>query len=104
MAAAAATLTATAYLDERGRCQLHGAAGPHAKPLGCRTFPAHFVDDGANNLVDAVDTAAPGRDRNPLPWPEPIADAGPAELVGDCGSDVVDLCCVEKLAHWCPVR
>jgi lysine-N-methylase len=35
-----------AYLGEDGRCGVHRAAGASAKPLGCRTYPARFVDDG----------------------------------------------------------
>lgn len=35
-----------AYLKDDGLCGLHAASGPLAKPLGCRTFPALFVDDG----------------------------------------------------------
>lgn len=35
-----------AYLAEGGRCSLHVAAGEGAKPRGCRTYPATFVDDG----------------------------------------------------------
>lgn len=34
------------YLEPDGRCQLHRLGGPEAKPLGCRLFPATFVDDG----------------------------------------------------------
>ena len=35
-----------AFLAEGGACEVHAAAGPGAKPLGCRTYPARFVDDG----------------------------------------------------------
>jgi lysine-N-methylase len=35
-----------AYLDGNRRCSLHASAGPPAKPLGCRSFPATFTDDG----------------------------------------------------------
>ncbi|WP_433936249.1 YkgJ family cysteine cluster protein [Sorangium cellulosum] len=38
-----------AYLEGEGgagRCSLHAAGGPAAKPLGCRTFPTSFIDDG----------------------------------------------------------
>jgi lysine-N-methylase len=34
------------YLEGDGRCALHVAGGAAAKPLGCRTYPARFVDDG----------------------------------------------------------
>ncbi|MBM4373724.1 MAG: YkgJ family cysteine cluster protein [Deltaproteobacteria bacterium] len=36
---------ACAYLGPRG-CRVHEAGGAAAKPLGCRTYPARFVDDG----------------------------------------------------------
>lgn len=35
-----------AYLDDAGGCLIHAAGGPGAKPVGCRTFPASFIDDG----------------------------------------------------------
>ncbi|WP_437737239.1 YkgJ family cysteine cluster protein [Sorangium sp. So ce1335] len=36
-----------AYLEGgAGRCSLHAAGGPDAKPLGCRVFPTSFIDDG----------------------------------------------------------
>ncbi len=35
-----------AYLGDSGRCRLHAIGGPAAKPVGCNTFPASFVDDG----------------------------------------------------------
>lgn len=35
-----------AYLAESGRCRLHEAGGASAKPVGCTTYPATFVDDG----------------------------------------------------------
>lgn len=35
-----------AYLGDDDLCALHAAGGPAAKPIGCQTFPASFVDDG----------------------------------------------------------
>ena len=35
-----------AYLAGDGRCGLHVLGGERAKPRGCRTYPATFVDDG----------------------------------------------------------
>ena len=35
-----------AYLADDDRCSIHVAGGARAKPLGCRAFPAQFVDDG----------------------------------------------------------
>jgi lysine-N-methylase len=35
-----------AYLGESGRCRVHELGGEHAKPEGCRIYPATFVDDG----------------------------------------------------------
>ncbi len=34
------------YLDANDRCAIHVAGGATAKPLGCRAFPAQFIDDG----------------------------------------------------------
>ena len=65
---------------------------------------AHLVDDSAHDLVDPVDTATPGRDRDSLPGAEAIADSGPAELGSDRGTDVADLRRIEKLAHRGPAR
>ncbi|NUO54464.1 MAG: YkgJ family cysteine cluster protein [Polyangiaceae bacterium] len=35
-----------AYLEEDGRCGIHRAGSAEEKPLGCRVYPARFVDDG----------------------------------------------------------
>lgn len=43
-----------AYLEADGRCALHAAGGPEGKPLGCRMFPALFVDDGQAVRVSAA--------------------------------------------------
>lgn len=40
-----------AYLEADGRCGLHAAGGAEGKPLGCRTFPALFVNDGESVRV-----------------------------------------------------
>ncbi len=45
-----------AYLADGGACRIHAAAGAANKPLGCRTYPARFVDDGAEIRLS--------------PWPE----------------------------------
>jgi lysine-N-methylase len=45
---------ACAYLDEGLRCRIHHAGGEAAKPLGCRLFPATFVDDGERVRVSAA--------------------------------------------------
>lgn len=42
------------YLEADGRCALHAAGGPEGKPLGCRMFPALFVDDGQAVRVSAA--------------------------------------------------
>src|SRR5215203_3161408 len=65
---------------------------------------AHLVDDSAHDLVDPVNTAASGRDRDSLSRAEAIADSGPAELGSDGGADVADLRRVEKLAQRSPAR
>jgi len=47
-----------AYLAADGRCGIHAAAGAQAKPLGCRMYPARFVDDGqAVRVAPAVECA-----------------------------------------------
>jgi lysine-N-methylase len=40
-----------AYLGDDDRCGIHGRGGPEAKPLGCQTYPASFVDDGESVRV-----------------------------------------------------
>jgi lysine-N-methylase len=40
-----------AYLEPNGACGVHRTAGASAKPLGCRTYPARFVDDGVSVRV-----------------------------------------------------
>jgi len=40
-----------AYLTKDDRCSIHERAGGDAKPLGCRTYPARFVDDGQSVRV-----------------------------------------------------
>lgn len=42
------------YLGDDGRCGLHAAGGPSAKPVGCSTFPASFVDDGESIKVSVA--------------------------------------------------
>ncbi len=43
-----------AYLEGEGRCSLHAKGGPEAKPLGCRTFPTSFIDDGESVRVSVA--------------------------------------------------
>ncbi|WP_437665488.1 YkgJ family cysteine cluster protein [Sorangium sp. So ce1182] len=46
-----------AYLEGEGseaRCSLHAIGGPEAKPLGCRTFPTSFIDDGESIRVSVA--------------------------------------------------
>ncbi len=47
-----------AYLSSQQRCLLHERAGAEAKPLGCRLFPAVFVDDGRELRVTAAPECA----------------------------------------------
>ncbi|WP_437562771.1 YkgJ family cysteine cluster protein [Sorangium sp. So ce542] len=47
-----------AYLEGEGRCSLHAIGGPEAKPLGCRTFPTSFVDDGESVRVSVATECA----------------------------------------------
>ena len=48
---------ACAYLGDRG-CRVHEAGGGSAKPMGCRLYPAHFVDDGTEVRVTVVPECA----------------------------------------------
>jgi lysine-N-methylase len=43
-----------AFLGGGGACRLHAAAGAAAKPAGCRSFPATFVDDGREVRVSVA--------------------------------------------------
>ncbi|WP_437537116.1 YkgJ family cysteine cluster protein [Sorangium sp. So ce726] len=43
-----------AYLEGEGRCSLHAKSGSEAKPLGCRTFPTSFIDDGESVRVSVA--------------------------------------------------
>lgn len=45
-----------AFLSKDLGCSIHRSAGTDRKPLGCRTYPARFVDDGTHVRVS--------------PWPE----------------------------------
>jgi hypothetical protein len=65
---------------------------------------AHLVDDGPHHLVDSVNATTPGRDRDTLPGADAIADAGPAELGGDRGTDVANLRRIQELAYQGPAR
>ncbi|APR75792.1 Hypothetical protein A7982_01138 [Minicystis rosea] len=47
-----------AYLTDDRRCSIHAAAGEHAKPRGCRVYPASFIDDGESVRV-SVGTECP---------------------------------------------
>lgn len=40
-----------AYLGDDDRCAIHAAGGSRAKPVGCQTFPASFLDDGESVRV-----------------------------------------------------
>lgn len=42
------------YRADTGRCLLHEAGGPLAKPSGCRTFPATYTDDGETIRVSVA--------------------------------------------------
>lgn len=73
------------YLEHDLGCGIHRAAGAQTKPLGCRTYPARFVDDGEHVRVS--------------PWPEcacvfSSAAAGPERgepLLDPTTSSVADL-------------
>ena len=42
------------YLDDRGYCRIQQRGDGLAKPLGCRSFPATFVDEGESIVVSAA--------------------------------------------------
>lgn len=42
---------ACVYLEAGGGCGVHRTSGIDQKPLGCRTYPARFVDDGQHLRV-----------------------------------------------------
>lgn len=46
------------YLQGDGRCRLHAAGGPAAKPGGCRRYPAHLVSDGREVRVGVAPECA----------------------------------------------
>ena len=59
-----------AYLEGEGRCSLHAKGGPEAKPLGCRTFPTSFIDDGDSVRVSVAVECSRGdrRTRDGYAW------------------------------------
>src|SRR3954447_15366136 len=65
---------------------------------------AHFIDDSPHDLVDPVDTATPGRDRDTLPGAEAITDTGPVELGRNRGPDVANERRIQKLTYRRPAR
>lgn len=68
------------YLEKDLGCGIHRAAGAQAKPLGCRTYPARFVDDGEHVRVS--------------PWPEcacVFSSAAHAEAAQPRGDRLIDL-------------
>ncbi|MEJ7735040.1 MAG: YkgJ family cysteine cluster protein [Polyangiaceae bacterium] len=71
-----------AFLGEAGACRLHAAAGAGAKPVGCRSFPATFVDDGHEVRVSVACECACVLASAGLPGGEPMVAAG-ARCVGD---------------------
>jgi lysine-N-methylase len=80
------------YLTDDGKCRIQLAAGPAAKPAGCRIFPATMVDDGTAIRV-SVSVECPcilaSLDR---PGGEPLIPAGAvteADLIP--GSPVIRL-------------
>jgi lysine-N-methylase len=61
-----------AYLSDDDRCRIHASAGEAEKPLGCRTYPARFVDDGVSVRISpwiecaCVLASAQAREGSPL--------------------------------------
>jgi lysine-N-methylase len=78
-----------AYLEGDGRCGLHAVAGPLAKPLGCRTFPASFVDDGeAVRVAPVVECACVLASAREPGLGEPLLPPG-ARTVADLDAGIV---------------
>lgn len=68
-----------AYLARNGLCGLHAKAGPNAKPLGCRAYPARYVDEGARIVVSpSLECPCVFRSRNAESG-EPIVESGPLD-------------------------
>ncbi len=64
-----------AYLDGEDRCGVHAAGSAEEKPLGCRVYPARFVDDGESVRVS--------------PWVECACVLASAEAGGPAGDPLV---------------
>jgi lysine-N-methylase len=66
------------FVEDDGRCRIHRAAGPEAKPVGCRWFPTQLVDDGdevrAAPAVECICVAQPEVDAPPLFDPVRVCD------------------------------
>jgi lysine-N-methylase len=71
-----------AFLGGGGACRLHAAAGADAKPVGCRSFPATFVDDGREVRVSVACECACVLASAGLAEGEPLVAPG-ARCVGD---------------------
>jgi lysine-N-methylase len=72
-----------AYLDGKGGCGIHAAAGASAKPSACSIYPATFVDDGATIRVSLGVECACALDS--------VGRAGGAPLVPDAARTGADL-------------
>lgn len=79
-----------AYLGDDGRCALHAAGGPAAKPVVCQTFPATFIDDGERVRVSVAVECACVLASVDRPGGAPLVPAG-ARARGDLdGTLVID--------------
>ena len=73
--AAALVSGSCAFLDGSGGCRIHAAGGAHAKPLGCRHYPASFTDDGVSVRVSVgLECACVARSARPSDG-APLTDA-----------------------------
>ncbi|MFT3767354.1 MAG: YkgJ family cysteine cluster protein [Minicystis sp.] len=86
------------YLGDDGRCGLHAAGGPGGKPLGCRVYPATFIDDGESVRVSVSVECACVLTSVDRPGGAPLVPEG-ARTRGDLDESLV----VESLDEQLPI-
>lgn len=87
-----------AYLGEGDRCAIHAAGGPSAKPVGCRTFPAAFLDDGESVRVTVSVECACVLASVDRPGGAPLVPAG-----ARVRADLDDTLVIDRLAEVLPI-
>ena len=108
------------HLEGDGRCRLHAAAGPRAKPGGCRRYPAQLVRDGrevrvgvAPECACVLDSACEGDGNAPPlteapvlePWPRDSRELDDAVFVADLPDSVMvrdgEALSRDRFVTWC---